>query len=830
MKMNRIPTLLILILFISISSSAQIFEEFVPENRLPLGGSTHLGDFNNDGFMDVVYPGFSYGLALNDGSGSLYQDYQKPFLGFGNTISAIGDLDGDGDLDMVASTGYWNATPGSKVFRIYFNDGNGQMQLDESQLFQGLSDGGLEISDVDQDGDQDIFLTGIYTQGNMHSYLFINDGTGVFTMEQLDDVVAMCEGDLAFEDFTGDGYPDLIFMGLIMQSPDPTLMTEPKYYVNDGTGHFEEFNSYDLPNTNANEIGVFDIDADNDLDLVLADCPGQVSIHLNDGLGNFEEAIDLFEHSSYEAEIEFADIDNNGFGDIILIGANPVVYLNNGNYDFIEKLDHGLPNQFIKNFKLADLNNDGSQDIIFNSDVYYNDGTGSYQLGKIWFPNNEDSYIKTTDIDGDNDLDVLYFRNVSNSNSLGSIYLNNKADGFAYSEIIFQEDFMYRDATPLHLNGDAYEDLLVLSDIGLHYFINDTENNFVEEDLSLFAELNWENAFIEDLDADGIKDLILAGRSASNNRISFIYKGFGYGEFQYVKELNFHIKDIERVGIDRDDTADFAIVPYNTGTFSDGAVYTDLGRENIEEFFDHPDTNAVVFISTISFSRNMMEVVEDTTGSYLVLSLFTNKIDILKKGINNSFDSQFWSTAGLSVIPIGDINMDGYTEYIYYETISSNESIKTVANYDDGVFFNSDSIFAPSTSFYNPRDYIVEDFDLDGDLDLLLVEEYGAIEYLVNNTFVVSNLTTLPAKRDYLIYPNPAVNDLIYIEFLDENTEALEFSIYDKLGRVVKSGSLEPSGKEQGTISLSNLLSGSYILKIQQGGTVSSQAFIIQSK
>ena len=54
MKMNRIPTLLILMLFISISSSAQIFEEFVPENRLPLGGPTHLGDFNNDGLPDLI--------------------------------------------------------------------------------------------------------------------------------------------------------------------------------------------------------------------------------------------------------------------------------------------------------------------------------------------------------------------------------------------------------------------------------------------------------------------------------------------------------------------------------------------------------------------------------------------------------------------------------------------------------------------------------------------------------------------------------------------------------------------------------------------------------
>ena len=835
MKMNRVLTLLILVVFlIPVNSSAQILEHFVPENRLPsLGsGDLQIGDFNNDGLMDVVYPTDPNGLALNDGLGSMYQDFQKPFESNGNRISAVGDLDGDGDLDMVASTGNWNATPGSKVFRIYFNDGNGHLELDENQLFQGLSDGGLEISDVDQDGDQDIFLTGIYFTGMMHSYLFYNDGSGVFTMEQLDNVVAMCEGDIALEDFTGDGYPDLLFAGIMMQIvPDTSMVEGPKFYVNDGSGHFEEISSYDLPNSDYSEIGVADIDSDNDLDLVLADDANQIKLFLNNGNGSFEESIDLFENVSYEREIEFGDIDNNGFIDLILIGNNSAdvkVYLNNGNYSFIEKVDHGIPEEIVFSFKLRDLNNNGSPDLILNSTIYYNDGTGRFQSGEVWFPIIEQSFIKTIDFDGDEDLDVLYFGYRPDSTSLGSIYLNNKSDGFSFSGLIFQSDFRYLDAEAIHLNQDDYEDLIVLVDSSIHYFINDEGNNFMDASLDLFTDLSWTNILSEDLNHDGTKDLILSGYSDDGDQISFIYQGLDNGQYELVKELNYIIRDIERISGDTDDIDDFLILT-STSLFYTLDLFYEVGGEYIEDFFAEPEALETLVVGPFFYFKNYIEVIEDTTGSYIVFNEF-NSSQIYKKQLNNSIEEQFYSGPDGGIISVGDVNLDGYAEYIYTEKVNFFDKISTVVGLENQELYTVDSILAPRTKFLKARDYIVEDFDLDGDTDLLIMDESGEINYLVNPIFEPSSVDLIPEKIAYVLYPNPVVNDLLFIEFLDESSEDVTFTIYDNLGRLVESGTLERSGTGQNTISLNNLMSGTYILKIQQGDTISSQPIIVQSK
>ena len=92
----------------------------------------------------------------------------------------IGDLDGDGDLDIVFANGGNFSSPGPLLpQRVYINDGSGHF-TDQSAgrlNFFGLCRG-VELGDIDNDGDLDMIFAQDF---NRLPALFVNDGAGFFT-------------------------------------------------------------------------------------------------------------------------------------------------------------------------------------------------------------------------------------------------------------------------------------------------------------------------------------------------------------------------------------------------------------------------------------------------------------------------------------------------------------------------------------------------------------------------------------------------------------------------------------------------------------------------
>jgi hypothetical protein len=79
----------------------------VVRNDLPRTkwGNVAFGDLNNDGYIDALVTNFrlpNY-IFLNDGKGVLYDPGLRLGDNAGNMVSAVGDLDGDGDRDLFIS-------------------------------------------------------------------------------------------------------------------------------------------------------------------------------------------------------------------------------------------------------------------------------------------------------------------------------------------------------------------------------------------------------------------------------------------------------------------------------------------------------------------------------------------------------------------------------------------------------------------------------------------------------------------------------------------------------------------------------------------------------
>ncbi|MCP3904911.1 MAG: VCBS repeat-containing protein, partial [Planctomycetes bacterium] len=182
-----------------------------------------------------------------------------------NQVS-VGDIDGDGDLDVLfANGGNFSSAGPNLLQRIYINLGTGFFR-DESQFrmnFSGLCRG-VEMGDVDNDGDLDV----IYSQDfNRQPQLFINNGFGSFGNASATHLPAttLSSSRAQFGDIDNDGDLDLY-----ITSGTSSRFTCGQYrvYVNDGTGHFTDETATRHPiGSVCNNMDCIFGDIDNDFDL-----------------------------------------------------------------------------------------------------------------------------------------------------------------------------------------------------------------------------------------------------------------------------------------------------------------------------------------------------------------------------------------------------------------------------------------------------------------------------------------------------------------------------------------------------------------------------------
>ncbi|MFC2124068.1 FG-GAP-like repeat-containing protein [Bacteroidota bacterium] len=142
-------------------------------------GSVACGDYNNDGYLDLfitALKGGNYRMMLNNGDGTFSNDEAaNEIIGIIQNVigydAAFFDMDNDGYLDLLLS-GESTDTDGRGVF-LFHNDGEGNFEDASDILPDGITAGRqIAIADYNQDGDLDIYITGL--QGGIR--LLRNDG------------------------------------------------------------------------------------------------------------------------------------------------------------------------------------------------------------------------------------------------------------------------------------------------------------------------------------------------------------------------------------------------------------------------------------------------------------------------------------------------------------------------------------------------------------------------------------------------------------------------------------------------------------------------------
>ncbi len=322
--------------------------------------SIAIGDVDNDGDIDIVVSDASaLTVLLNNGLGIYAAHPMSPFADGGGGAVTLGDMDNDGDIDAVVA----NSMGGQ--LRVFLNNGSGDFS---SQSFGSpftlcLLYSIPRLADVDGDGDLDAVMANNQCAGIS---ILLNSGAGTLGAPANYGTSGAIPNGIVLGDVDNDGDVDVVVTN--NGSDNVTVM------INNGLGIYtvHPMSPFGSVGTTPTSLDLGDIDGDGDLDLaIINNTPGDVHIRFNDGSGGFAAGTSYTMLSANNSSdmVHFADVDGDGDLDIISAGyfVNQVaVRLNNGFGNFMT-IATGSPyatGASPYSIQTGDVDGDGDMDII----------------------------------------------------------------------------------------------------------------------------------------------------------------------------------------------------------------------------------------------------------------------------------------------------------------------------------------------------------------------------------------------------------------------------------------------------------------------------------
>ncbi len=332
-----------------------------------------------------------------------------------------GDFDADGDLDVFL-TGI--ATDGG-TSGLYVNDGGAENSVSfsaHSQAFPALYFSTASWADVDGDGDLDLLLAGSRTADRPYeaaSYLFINTD-GSFMAATDHGIPAAYSAAVDWGDVNNDGRLDAIMTGFESEDTPRTTVL-----IGDGNGAFTTQASA-LPDVSLGAVRLGDVNGDGRLDVLLSGVSGQsgfvTDILLGTEDGNFARQATALPRVGFSS-LELGDLDGDGDLDLLVSGGQL------------------------------------SRDLLTGRTGLFDNEAGTFRPVDGAFAGSIAGAATLGDYDGDGDLDLLV---VGAETALGrrtaTVYVN-LPDG-TYREAVLLHGSLFSSAEWADVDGDGDLDLL----------------------------------------------------------------------------------------------------------------------------------------------------------------------------------------------------------------------------------------------------------------------------------------------------------------------------------------------------------------------------------
>lgn len=668
------------------------------------------------------------------------------------------------------------------------------------------------MADVDNDGDLDVYLSGINDENTTVGGLYIyNEGQYEFVSSS--NLPPVSNGSARWADYNSDGFIDILIQGYDAESSGYT-----KLYINNGEGAFTALEQ-NLPPMYLGEVAMVDINNDNLLDISLTGVETNTwtfvtKLFINNG---DESVTELTNPTTIPGmnfgRIKWADYNNDNFNDFVLSGYNTTeseyfthIYTNNTDNTFT-KSNIALNQCWLGDTEWADYNNDGNIDLIISgtggasgaerfTDIYKNNGDGTFSNINANLPGVSHSSIEWADFNMDGNLDLFITGSITTpgeGNYVYHIFNNMGDDTFTQSNTAILSASYYGDATVGDINDDGKPDVFITglnenNNKATSVFLNTTAIStvFVETDTILdnffYPSTDW-----GDYDNDGNIDLVISGAidttgdNSPNESAVRIYKNNNgvLSEMNTPNITNVHLGFVKFIDIDNDGDLDLLVSGQN---YTDITSYDFTVYENINNSFIAKQQLEGVILGSIDFGDydNDGDLDLLVTGGYQMFA-GASSLTRIYNNINGTFTDANMGFIGLQNgnAQFGDFDNDGDLDILVMGIDeNSTATLKT--------YFNTEGIFIEQQVlpgiYYGS--FAIGDFDNDKDLDFAIIGDdnngdyTGKIYSNTNGVFSeftnivgmdVSSGTTPIAWGDY---DNDGDLDLV-VSASDENYDSL---------------------------------------------------------